>query len=390
MKHKLTNAGIRAIRKPGKYSDGDGLYLLVAKSGAKRWIQRVRIPGRQHATERGLGGYPAVSLKEARAAAVPPAVSEPAPRRATAPTFAEAAKRVFDLHEANWKNDKHRAGWWSSVENYAFPTLGDMPVDEIRRQDVLGVLEPIWTAKPETARRVRQRIRAVLRWAMSYDWIEFNVAGECLDGGLVRQPRIKAHFRALPYTDVPDALRTIAGTGATAASKLCFRFLALTAARSGEARGATWDEIDFEAATWTVPASRMKAGVAHRVPLSGAALDVLEQAKALDDGSGLCFPSRWNAGSQLSDMTLTKVLRDTGLADRATVHGFRSSFRDWCAETGRPRELAEAALAHTVGGVEGAYFRSDLLERRRALMDQWAAFAVQTEAATVIQFPQSA
>ena len=163
-------------------------------------------------------------------------------------------------------------------------------------------------------------------------------------------------------------------SGASAAAKLCLRFLILTAARSGEARGATWTEMDPEAREWRIPGERMKGGVAHRVPLSNAALAVLERARALDDGSGLVFPSPLRAGHPLSDMSLTKLLRDRGLADRATVHGFRSAFRDWCADAGTPREVAEAALAHTVGGVEGAYFRSDLLERRRGLMDAWAAF----------------
>ena len=157
-------------------------------------------------------------------------------------------------------------------------------------------------------------------------------------------------------------------------TRLCLRFLILTAARSGEARGATWAEMNLGAATWTVPGSRMKAGKVHRVPLSDAALAVLAEAKPLDDGSGLVFPGRY-PGRPLSDMSLTKVLRDTGLDASATVHGFRSSFRDWCAEMGHPRELAESALAHTVGGVEGAYFRSDLLARRRGLMEAWAAYA---------------
>ena len=164
------------------------------------------------------------------------------------------------------------------------------------------------------------------------------------------------------------------GSKASKAAKLCLRFLILTAARSGEARGATWVEVDSEAREWRIPGERMKGGAGHRVPLSDAALVVLERARALDDGSGLIFPSPLRPGRPLSPMTLTKILRDQGLAERGTVHGFRSSFRDWCAETGKPREVAEAALAHTVGGVEGAYFRSDLYARRRVLMDQWAAF----------------
>lgn len=386
MKHKLAVAGIRAIRKPGRYSDGGGLYLLCTPTGSKRWIQRIRIPGRKHATERGLGGFPSIGLKAARAAAAAP-VTEP--RRAAPPTFAEAAKRVFDLHQANWKNDKHRAGWWSSMENYAFPVLADMPVDQIARQDVLSVLETIWTDKPETARRVRQRVRAVLRWSMSYGWIEFNVAGECLDGALVPQRKVRRHFRALPYSQVPGALATIDATRASAASKQCFRFLVLAASRSGEARGARWAEIDWDARVWRIPGERMKAGVEHRVPLSDAAMGVLAEARALADDSGLVFPSRWNPGKPLSDMTLMKLLRGSGLADRTTVHGFRSSFRDWAAETGKPRELAEAALAHVVGGVEGAYFRSDLIEQRRGLMQSWADF-LSGRTAQVIQFPQAA
>ena len=177
----------------------------------------------------------------------------------------------------------------------------------------------------------------------------------------------------LPYREVGEALATVEGSSASLAARLCFGFLVLTAARSGEARGARWREMDTEVREWRIPGERTKTGTPHRVPLSPEAMAVLERTHALDDRSGLVFPGR-QRGRELSNMTLTKILRDNGLADRATVHGFRSAFRDWCAETGAPREIAEAALAHTVGGVEGAYFRSDLFERRRALMDQWAAF----------------
>ena len=170
---------------------------------------------------------------------------------------------------------------------------------------------------------------------------------------------------------------------ASQAAKLCLRFLILTAARAGEARGATWADVDFDAKEWRIRGERMKGGREHRVPLSDAALAVLERARGLEDGSGLIFPSPLKPGRPLSPMTLTKILRDQELAERATVHGFRSSFRDWCAETGKPREIAEAALAHTVGGVEGAYFRSDLLARRRVLMDQWASFLTGDEAKVV-------
>ena len=196
-------------------------------------------------------------------------------------------------------------------------------------------------------------------------------------------PAVKAHFRALAYREVGAALDVIETSRASLPAKTCLRFVVLTACRSGEARLATWNEIDPEAREWRIPAARMKAGIEHRVPLSDGALAVLESVRPLRDRSDLLFPSPSRPGRPLSDMTLTKVLRDTGLAGRATVHGFRSSFRDWCAETGKPREIAEAALAHVVGGVEGACFRSDLFAGRRRLMDQWAAYVTGDRAQVV-------
>ena len=223
----------------------------------------------------------------------------------------------------------------------------------------------------------------MLRWCWAHGYVEQNVAGEGIEGALPAMPAVKAHFRALPYQEVAAALETVDGSKASKAAKLCLRFLILTAARSGEARGANWVEVDSEAREWRIPGERMKGGREHRVPLSDAALAVLERARGVEDGSGLIFPSPPKPGRPLSPMTLTKILRDQGLAERGTVHGFRSSFRDWCAETGKPREVAEATLAHTVGGVEGAYFRSDLYARRRVLMDQWASFLTGTEAKVV-------
>ena len=202
-----------------------------------------------------------------------------------------------------------------------------------------------------------------------------NIAGEAIDGALPAQPAVKEHLRALPYRDVAAALATVDSSRASSTAKLCLWFTILTAARSGETRGAAWTEIHLEAHEWRIPANRMKSNVEHRVPLSDAAMAVLQRALPLrNNHSDLIFPSPARRGRPLSDMALTKVLRDSGLADRATVHGFRSSFRDWCAETGKPRELAEAALAHVVAGVEGAYFRSDLFERRRQLMADWARY----------------
>ena len=249
-----------------------------------------------------------------------------------------------------------------------------MAVDRIGREDVLRVLTPIWTSKPEVGRKVRQRVRATLRWAEAHGHVQTNVAGETIDGALPRQPAVKAHFRALPYREVAAALDTVEASRASLAAKLLLKFVVLTACRSGEVRLAEWSEVDVASATWTIPASRMKSGAEHRVPLSDAALEVPEQARPLSGGQGLVFPSPRSTNRPLSDMSLTKVLRTTGLAEKTVVHGLRSGFRDWCADMGKPRELAEAALAHTVGGVEGAYFRGDVFERRRVLMQAWADF----------------
>ena len=386
----LTAAKTKVLSEPGMHSDGRGLYLRIAKGGSKGWILRISIDGRRR--DIGLGGYPSVPLAKARQLAESHrlAVAEgrdplAEKRRAKVPTFAEAAAKVHEANLPRWRNGKHTDQWINTLRTYAFPTIGKMPLDRIERRDVLAILSPIWTSKPETARRVRQRIRTVLKWGQAHGYVEHNTAGDGIDGALPPMPRVKAHFRALPYVQIPAALETIDESPAGLAAKLCMRFLILTAARSGEARGATWDEIDLDAREWRIPASRMKGGVEHRVPLSDAALEVLCEAKPLKDEHGIIFSSPRKRGSSLSDMALTKVLRDCGLAERATVHGFRSAFRDWASErTDAPHAAMERALAHAVAdAVEAAYARSDLLERRRALMAEWARFVTGTGADVV-------
>jgi len=377
----LTTAKTKSLSEPGLHGDGRGLYLKVARGGSKSWVLRATIDGKRR--DMGLGGYPAVGLADARKLAENnrTAIAEgrdplAEKRRAKIPTFREAAAAVHAANVPRWRNVKHNKQWLATLELYAFPTLGRMRLDQITRRDVLAVLTPIWGIKPETARRVRQRIRTVLRWAQAHEYVERNVAGEAIDGALPAMPRVKAHFRALHYSEIPAALEAVDARKASMAAKLCLRFVVLTASRSGEARGATWDEIDLDAREWRIPATRMKAGAEHRIPLSDAALAVLSEAAALRDESELVFPSPLKRGAALSDMTLTKLLRVVGLAERATVHGFRSAFRDWAAEnTNAPHAVMERALAHTVANaVEAAYARSDLLERRRALMAEWGAF----------------
>ena len=382
----LSATRVKALKDPGRYSDGGGLHLFITKAGRKSWVLRITVDGRRR--DIGLGGYPSVSLAQAREKAAThratvadgrdPVAEKKAPAM---PTFRDAAHAVHEANRPRWRNPRHASGWIQTLERHAMPKLGNIPLDKIGRGDVLQVLTPIWTSRPETARRVRQRIRAVFRWAMAHGFVETNPAGEAIDGALPPMPKVKAHFRALPYQEVAAALETVGASQASLPAKLCFRFLVLTAARSGEARGATWDEIDSQGREWRIPSTRMKAGVEHRVPLSRQALDLLFEASILRDDSGLVFPSVLKAGHPMSDMTLTKVLRSVGLAERATVHGFRSSFKNWTLEqTDTPWVVSEAALAHSLGNsTEQAYARSDLFDRRRTLMQLWADYLTGSE-----------
>ncbi len=377
----LSATRAKAFREPGRYSDGGGLHLYISRAGRKSWVQRITIDGRRR--DIGLGGFPTVSLPSARekaadnraavAAGRDPLAEKHAPAM---PTFREAARTVHEANKPRWRNARHVASWMQTLERHAMPTLGGTPLDRIDRAEVLKVLTPIWTTRPETARRVRQRTRTVFRWGMAHGFMETNPAGEAIDGALPPMPKVKAHLRALPYREVGSALETVEASQASMPAKLCFRFLVLTAARSGEARGATWDEIDLQGQEWRIPSERMKAGMEHRVPLSAQALELLGEASALRDEADLVFPSPQKRGSAMSDMTLTKILRSVGLAEHATVHGFRSSFKNWTLEqTDTPWAVSEAALAHTLGNsTEQAYARSDLFERRRALMQKWADY----------------
>ena len=389
MTKKMTYAEAKSLRKPGFHFMGDTLYLRIGTGEGKSWVQRLTINGKRH--DIGLGSFKLVTLAEARdrafenrkAARIHKRDPLAEKHKARLPSFRDAAEQTHEALKPSWRNGKHTRNWLQAMEKYVFPVIGPTQIDRLGREDVLKILTPLWTTRPETARRLRQKMRQTFRWAMAHGHIENNPAGEMIEGALPKLPAVKAHLRALPYRDVPAALETIGQSGAGIAVKLAFRFLVLTAARAGEVRGATWDEIDLDNKTWTIPAERMKGGKVHRVPLCNPALDVLEQARILADRTGLVFPSPQRPGKPLSDMALTKLLRDNDLASRATAHGFRSSFRDWCADTGKPREVAEAALAHVVGGTEGAYFRSDLFERRRGVMNQWAGYVTGVKAGVV-------
>ena len=374
---------VRKVTRPGRYGDGrggHGLSLLVRQRQsnhrlAKTWNQRIRIDGRER--DLGLGSYPAVKLAEARRRALAnrQAVEEGRnPRGPKVPTFEKAAAAVIELHSAKWKpGSKTRRLWETTLETYAFPKIADKRVDRITSAEVLACLAPIWATKPETARKVRRRIAAVMKWAVAQGYRQDNPADDRITAALGSNRKPPKHARALHHSKMPEAMWKIEETSAWWATKAGLRFLALTATRSGEVRAARWCEIDLPESVWTVPASRTKTGKALRIPLSTAAMEVLVDSAGQTNGRGLIFPSP--RGKVLSSEGFSKLLRENKIG--CVPHGFRSSFRDWCGETGVPREVAEAALGHVVNGVEGAYARSDLLERRRPVMEEWGSYTVQ-------------
>ena len=376
---KLTATKVKTITKTGLHADGGGLYLRVAKGGSKSWVLRIMREGRRR--DIGLGSVKTVSLTDARAKAVTQraAIEEGRDpvlerKRATAPTFAKAAREYRDANLATWKNERDAEGWLSSLENHVFGRIGNATLDLIEGPDVIDAVTPVWLSNPATGKRVLQRVRKVFGWALARGYCRHNPAGDGIEAGLPVQRRKGAHHPALPYAELPAFMETLDASKVSASTRLALRFLILTAARSGEARGALWSEIDLAAREWRIPAHRMKAGVEHVVPLSGAALAVLEEAKALrQPGCDLVFPASPRRCLEISRMTFPMLIREWGMRDRASAHGMRSSFRDWCGETGVDRDVAEACLAHVRGGVEGAYYRSSILERRRPVMEAWGA-----------------
>lgn len=377
---RLSETFVKSVSRAGQYGDGrggHGLRLRVRKRSAwrlsKTWAQRLRINGQL--VQLGLGAWPIVSLAEARERALANkrmVTRGRDPRHyARVPTFAQAAEAVIAMHQRNWKSGQQEARIWrSSLTRYAFPAIGPKPVNEITTADVLAVLAPIW--QRETGRRVRQRIAVVMRWCIAQGHRPDNPAGEAVTQALPRRSGARRNYRSLPYAEVAGAIHAVQASGAYALTKLCFEFLVLTAARSGEARLARWEEINLDSATWTVSAERMKAGRPHRVPLSERALELLREARAYSDHTGLVFPSE--RAKALSNMTLSKLLKDLQIA--AVPHGFRASFRTWASEqTDAPRAVMEAALAHRLGDrAEQAYARSDLFDKRRALMQAWSTY----------------
>ncbi len=418
MAGKLSAVAIKGLVKPGRYSDGGGLHLYVRDADKRSWVLRYTIGDRRR--DMGLGDFPALTLKDARdradaarahlkegrdpldARRAAEAESEGARTR----TFKAAAEAMLADKAKGWRNAKHRAQWNATLEGYAYPTLGSMPVAAIGTDDVLAVLRPVWERAPETASRLRGRIEAVLDAAAASGWREGPNPARWKGHLSARLPKPRSvkpqrHHPALAYAEMGDFMAALAKREGTAAKALAFAIL--TAARTGEVRGMTWGEVDLAERVWTVPGARMKAGRAHRVPLSPGAAAILAAMKPANPrAAALVFPGE-RAGKSLSDMTLSAVVRrmnelgaDPADPDapprwrdaegRAVVpHGFRSTFRDWAGETrADPREVVERCLAHTIRDkVEAAYARGDLLERRRPVIDAWGAFCAISAGAKV-------
>jgi integrase len=378
---KLTAAKLRSLSEPGRYSDGDGLFLDFRSPGRGSWVLRVQAAGKRQ--DISLGALKNLSLADARQTAfemrrklaqgIDP-LAERRKARVAIPNFKQAAISVHGEYKAGWKNGKHQNQWLSTLENYVFPAFGDRPVSEIDTPAIRDVLASIWLSKPETARRVRQRIGTVLDWAYVKGFRASEAPMRSLSKGLPRQPKKDGHFAALSYADVPTFMRQLRLR--ESAGRLALEALILTAARSGEIRFARWPELDLTAGLWSIPAERMKMGRPHIVPLAPEVVDVFQRAKKLKaPATDLVFPGQ-KLKKPMSDMTLLKIVRDMNL--EVTVHGFRSAFRDWVADqTSYPGEVAESALAHAIlNKVEAAYRRTDFMEKRRALMNDWAEFCM--------------
>lgn len=403
---KLTATGARALTAPGRYNDGDGLELLIGRTGAKSWVVRVQKDGKRR--DIGAGSFKKVSLADARKRAekiramIEAGIDPVLERRKEkgVPTFRLAAASVHAEQKKGWKNGKHIDQWINTLTTYAFPAFGDVSVAGIDAAAVRDVLAAIWLTKPETARRLRQRIRTVIDWSVGKGYREASLAWPVIDKALPKQRAKVIPRPSLPYSELPAFLSKLREREAM--GRLALEALILTACRSAEVRGALWTEIDLEAQLWRIPAGRMKRGVDHTIPLCDASVAHFRRMKAHKrENNDLVFPGP-SKGKELSDMTLTKLVRDMHAADLkagglgfmdpvqnriATAHGFRSTFADWVNEqTSFPREVREAALAHVnQNKVEAAYSRTAYLDKRRPMMVAWADYCTGSTGGNVVR-----
>ena len=379
----LTARAVQALKPRARLqriADGGGLYLVVSPGGSKRWVLRTIVKGRR--CDLGLGSVALVSLADAReeaarlrkiARAGDDPLAERRNERRVVPRFEEAAKQLHGAHAATFRNEKHRKQWLSSLTN-VFSVIGSKRVDAITSADILAALSPRWLERPETSRRVLQRIRTIFEWCAAQGFRSGDNPTHGITRVLPKHRGVRSHHAALPYSQVSTFIGALRESDASEVAKLGFELTILCATRTTETQKATWAEVNLEAKTWTIPGLRMKAGVDHRVPLAPRCIEILERAKILSGGGPYVFPGR-TANRPLSSMVFLMALRRMKRTD-ITVHGFRSTFRDWAAEqTNAPRAVCEAALAHALRDkTEAAYHRTDLFERRRELMTAWARF----------------
>jgi integrase len=397
---RLSALSVGRIKAPGRYADGGGLYFQVCSNGGRSWVFRFMLNGKRR--EIGLGSINDISLAEARkraaecrrlkAEAVDPIEARRSERKAAeleaarALTFKECAEAYIEAHRPSWRNDKHAAQWPNSLGTYVYPTFGSQSVQDIDTTLVMKVLEPLWTSKPTTAARLRGRIENILDWAKARGLR----AGENparwrghIENMLPRLSKIREvhHHKALPYQEIGGFMTKLRGQGTTSAWAL--ELLILTATRTGEAINARWEEFDLEAGVWTIPASRMKAGREHRIPLSTAALSLVASLPRIK-GCDFLFPGA-KLTKPLCHIAMLELLRRMKCS-HITAHGFRSTFRDWAAEqTNHQHEVTEMALAHTIRNkVEAAYRRGDLFEKRRPLMEDWAQYCASASTAEIV------
>ena len=393
--NKLTAMTVKKLSKPGKYADGNNLYLQIDISGARRWILRLTVGHRRR--DMGLGSTMIVSLEEARQLArlyrgIAKSGGDPflerQKERGFKVTFAYCAQKVHELNKPTWKNEKFALQWYSSLENHVLPKIGELPVSQITSSDILGVLSPIWNTRTDTARKLKQRIRLIIKWARAKGYFQGDDPVELAEQALPRKKRSDNHHKSLSYKDVPDLIVKIKESKISLPTQLAIQFTILSACRTSEVLRASWDEIDMQNLIWTIPAKRMKTGKIHEVPISSGMKDILKDAKDKIGSPDYIFSSD-QSGKELSNNTLRLAVQKR-LGVDTTIHGMRSSFKDWASETTNfANEVSEMALAHVIPNkTEAAYRRGNLMDKRRHLMQMWSDFINNNQSKVIHAFSQ--
>ena len=393
--NKLTAMTVKKLSKPGKYADGNNLYLQIDISGARRWILRLTVGHRRR--DMGLGSTMIVSLEEARQLArlyrgIAKSGGDPflerQKERGFKVTFAYCAQKVHELNKPTWKNEKLALQWYSSLENHVLPKIGKLPISQITSSDILNVLSPIWNTRTDTARKLKQRIRLIIKWARAKGFFQGDDPVELAEQALPRKKRSDNHHKSLSYKDVPDLIVKIKESKISLPTQLAIQFTILSACRTSEVLRASWDEIDMQNLIWTIPAKRMKTGKIHEVPISSGMKDILKDAKDKIGSPDYIFSSD-QSGKELSNNTLRLAVQKR-LGVDTSIHGMRSSFKDWASETTNfANEVSEMALAHVIPNkTEAAYRRGNLMDKRRHLMQMWSDFINNNQSKVIHAFSQ--